>query len=132
MNTEAAIRTIMTTDVISIRTEDTLLKLEEIFNENPIHHVLVTESRNLVGIVSKNDVMKWMWKALSGEISSDRSNVKVKDIMTKDPLTVDCDDSIGLAADIFLANKFHSLPVTDGDELVGIITNHDLIKYCFS
>ncbi|MBK9152119.1 MAG: CBS domain-containing protein [Saprospiraceae bacterium] len=132
MNTEAPIRTIMTTQMITIKPEDTLLKLEEILDSNPIHHVLVTESRNLVGIVSKNDVMKWMRKAMDGLVSKDRSNVLVKDIMTKDPLTVDCDDSIGLAADIFLANKFHSLPVIDGDELVGIITNHDLIRYCFS
>jgi acetoin utilization protein AcuB len=132
MNTETPIREIMSSEIISIKPDDSLLKLEDIFNSNPIHHILVTERNELKGIVSKNDLMKWMRKALDGKISADRSKVLVMDIMTKNPLTVDCDDSVGLAADIFLANKFHSLPVTDGGELAGIVTNHDIIRYCFS
>ena len=132
MNTETPIREIMSSEIITIKPEDSLLKLEDIFNSNPIHHILVTEGQELKGIVSKNDLMKWMRKAIDGKISADRSKVLVMDIMTKNPLTVDCDDSVGLAADIFLANKFHSLPVTDGGELVGIVTNHDIIRYCFT
>lgn len=132
MNTETAIREIMSTEIITLKPGDTLLKLEEIFNTNPIHHILVTEGQELKGVVSKNDLMHWMRKAIDGKISSDRSSVTVSEIMTKNPLTVDCDDSVGLAADIFLANKFHSLPVTDGGDLIGIVTNHDIIRYCFT
>ena len=42
------------------------------------------------------------------------------------------DDTIGLAADIFLANKFHALPVVEDERLVGIVTTHDLLKYSFT
>ncbi|MBK9257943.1 MAG: CBS domain-containing protein [Saprospiraceae bacterium] len=131
MNTETPIRHIMSTEIIKVKPDDTLLKIEEIFSTNPIHHVLVTENSDLKGIISKNDIMNWMRRVLDGNASGDRSRILVQDIMTENPITLDCDDSIGLAADIFLVNKFHSLPVTDGGELVGIITNHDLIKYCF-
>jgi acetoin utilization protein AcuB len=52
--------------------------------------------------------------------------------MTKYPLQLSPDDTVGLAADIFLANKFHALPIVDDGQLVGIVTAHDLLSYSFS
>jgi CBS domain-containing protein len=52
--------------------------------------------------------------------------------MTKYPVQLDPDDSIGLAADIFLANKFHALPIVEDGVLVGLVTSHDLLQYSFS
>jgi acetoin utilization protein AcuB len=52
--------------------------------------------------------------------------------MTPEPIVVDPDDSIGLAADIFLVNTLHALPVVEDNRLVGIITTHDLLKYAFA
>ena len=57
--------------------------------------------------------------------------MQVLDIMTTKVVTLDPDDSIGLAADIFLANRFHALPIVEGKNLVGILTTYDLIKFCF-
>ena len=54
-----------------------------------------------------------------------------REIMTTNPMVLDPDDSIGLAADIFLANKFHALPIVEQTELLGIITVHDLLAHCF-
>ena len=51
--------------------------------------------------------------------------------MTKLPMFLSPEDSIGLAADIFMANKFHALPVVDDNQLIGIITTHDLLAYSF-
>ncbi|MBK7634741.1 MAG: CBS domain-containing protein [Saprospiraceae bacterium] len=61
----------------------------------------------------------------------DRNKIFARDVMTQDPITLDTEDTIGLAADLFLSNKIHSVPVLNGDQLSGIITNHDLLKYCF-
>lgn len=132
MNTEKSIRHIMTTNIVAVKPDDSIMKVEELFQHVPIHHVLVTENKKLVGIVSKLDLLKLYRKELKAEKVLDRSKIFVQNIMTVNPVTIDCDDTIGLAADIFLANTFHSLPVVDGNELVGIITNHDLIKYAFS
>jgi acetoin utilization protein AcuB len=131
MNTETKIKHVMTTKVVAVRPEDSIMKLEELFEVVPIHHILVTEHNNLLGIVSKLDLLKLYRKELEKSNTLDRSQILVQHIMTPNPVTLDCDDTIGLAADIFLSNTFHSLPVVDGKELVGIITNHDLIKYAF-
>lgn len=51
--------------------------------------------------------------------------------MTPYPIQLDPDDSIGLAIDIFLANKFHALPIVEDGALLGIVTTHDLLEYAF-
>lgn len=132
MNTEKSVRHIMTTNIVAVRPDDSIMKVEELFEHIPIHHILVTEHTKLLGIVSKADLLKLYRKELQEENVLDRSKIFVQNIMTVNPVTIDCDDTIGLAADIFMANSFHSLPVVDGNELVGIVTNHDLIKYAFT
>lgn len=122
----------MTTNIVAVRPDDSIMKVEELFEHIPIHHILVTEHTKLLGIVSKADLLKLYRKELQEENVLDRSKIFVQNIMTVNPVTIDCDDTIGLAADIFMANSFHSLPVVDGNELVGIVTNHDLIKYAFT
>ena len=131
MDAETPISEIMIRDVIQVFPDDSLLKLEEIFTSNPIHHVLVVEDGSLVGVVSKSDMME-LYKEYA--YSSEKLNISeltVDEVMTPDPLCLEMDDTIGLAADIILANKFHSIPVVDEGKLVGIITNHDLVKFAY-
>ncbi len=113
----------MSKSVVTINCDDRLGKVREIFNSNPFHHLVVLKNDKVCGIISKIDLMK-------GE-SGASSSTLVEDIMTRDPLSVDPEDSIGLAADIILANAFHSLPVVSDGDLVGIITSHDLIKHAY-
>lgn len=131
MNTETPIKKIKTTKIVYVAPTDTMLKVEEIFEAVPIHHILVVENENLRGVISKSDLLRvYKENAKDGKVP-DRLGLKAEDIMTSDPITLDTEDSIGLAADIFLVNKIHSIPVLNGDQLSGIITNHDIIKYCF-
>ncbi|KXK36329.1 MAG: CBS domain-containing protein [Saprospiraceae bacterium] len=131
MNTEKSIKSILTTKILAIAPDDTMLKIEEIFDTFPIHHILVTVGNELKGIISKHDVLHvYQYHADQGQVP-DRSKITAGDIMTEDPITLDVDDTLGLAADIFLSNKIHSIPILNGFELAGIITNHDLMKECF-
>ncbi|MFN8339607.1 MAG: CBS domain-containing protein, partial [Saprospiraceae bacterium] len=81
--------------------------------------------------ISKHDLLKVYRGAVDAGILPDRSSILAKDVMTTDPITLDTEDTIGLAADIILTNQIHSIPVLNGDQLSGIITNHDILKYCF-
>lgn len=50
----------------------------------------------------------------------------VKEIMTKNPVTIDKGATIADALDIMRSNKFRRLPVMDGDKIIGIVTDRDL------
>ncbi len=51
---------------------------------------------------------------------------KVKDIMTTDVVTITSDTDVVYAFEKLMKHKISSLPVVDGDELVGIITATDV------
>jgi CBS domain-containing protein len=55
--------------------------------------------------------------------------VKVVDVMTKDPLTVIPTDTIGQAEEFMNTNRIRQLPVVNGKELAGIITDRDIRSF---
>lgn len=131
MNTEISINKIKTSKVVYVSPDDTMSKVEEIFDHFPIHHILVLEGDILKGIISKQDLLKLYKEAVDSGILLNRNNINASDMMTINPITLDEEDTIGLAASIFLANKIHSIPIMHGESLTGLITNHDIIKFCF-
>jgi acetoin utilization protein AcuB len=131
MNTEIPVKRIKTSKIIYVTSGDTMLKVEEIFETFNIHHILVVDNEILMGVISKNDLLSIYKNAVSNGQLPNRSQILAKEIMTENPITLDTEDTIGLAADIILSNQVHSIPILNGDQLAGIITNHDIIKYCF-
>ncbi|MDX1407403.1 MAG: CBS domain-containing protein [Saprospiraceae bacterium] len=126
----------MTTNLVTVTPTTSVVEINRIFEEHSFHHIPVVDGGGLVGIISKQDFLQvshalsYNW---SGDIDTDRSfhDFAARDMMTEYPMNLNPDDTIGLAADIFMANKFHALPIIDDDELVGMITTHDLIAYAF-
>jgi CBS domain-containing protein len=55
--------------------------------------------------------------------------MKVIDVMTKDPLTVTPTEAIGQADELMNTNKIRQLPVVEGKELVGIVTDRDIRSF---
>jgi len=138
MNTEKKIKEIMTVNLISVREWTAIDKISELFYASTIHHLLVTDKEGkLTGIISKEDLLQFylaMSFGTTGKRYSEKTmdNTFAKDIMTSNPITIDPDDPIGLAADIFYANEFRALPVVEVDELMGIVTPYDLLKNAYS
>jgi acetoin utilization protein AcuB len=53
--------------------------------------------------------------------------MKVKDVMTKDPITIDPEAAVGTALDVMRTKHIRHLPVVDGTgTLIGIVTDRDL------
>lgn len=52
--------------------------------------------------------------------------MRVRDVMTKDPVTVGPEEPIGTALERMRLGRFRHLPVVEGNRLVGIITDRDL------
>ncbi|MBN2840614.1 MAG: CBS domain-containing protein [Coriobacteriia bacterium] len=55
------------------------------------------------------------------------AELTTRDIMTKDPITVTRDLSVTDAARMMVENRVGALPVLDGDTMVGLVTEGDLI-----
>lgn len=137
MKKDTAIREIMTTDLLTVTPDLSTEKIREIFQKNDFHHIpVVDKGERLVGIISKEDLFKLSYVLslqTTGKTYSEKEyqTLSAKDIMTQYPITLDPDDGVGLAADIFLANKFHALPIVEDGQLLGIITTHDLLQFSF-
>ena len=138
MNTEKTIQDIMTTNLVTVAPEDSFGEVKLLFDKNDFHHLLVVnEEKELIGIISLEDLWRTAYHVsfvTTGQTFSKDwySNYQVKHMMTKKPMTIEPEDTLGLAADIFKANKFRALPVLDGKELVGIVTPYDLMQYAFN
>ena len=130
-HSESTVSSIMTKDVITVQNSDSLHKIQEIFDHNSIHHVVVLNHGIITGIISKNDILNYLMNDTSNTQLQVLSELKAGDIMTADPITIDSDDTIGLAADIILSNKLHSLPVVEDGKLAGILTSHDLLRHSY-
>lgn len=138
MNPNIAVQEIMTTNPVTVLPSASLNEVREMFARHAFHHLPVAGGGGeLVGIISREDFYKVAY-VLSVETTRNASakshfqHLSAEDIMTKYPLQLGPDDSIGLAADIFLANKFHALPIVEEGQLVGIVTSHDLLAHCFA
>jgi acetoin utilization protein AcuB len=133
MNLLAPVSTIMTTKLITLTPDDKVEKAKEIFEAHPIHHLPVVRYKQIVGMVSKSDLLSFIHGFSTAQDGKYMENVrlkawKVEDIMTKRLAKVEVTDSIRTVLDVFLLNKFHALPVMDGEDLAGIVTTHDIIK----
>lgn len=138
MNPERPIQDIMITDLITVSPDASIREIQYLFEANNFHHLpVVDKGETLCGIISREDFFKLAYELslkTTGRTWTEReyNSMKAKDIMTKNPLVLDPEDSIGLAADIFLANRFHALPIVDENRLVGMVTTHDLLLYSFN
>lgn len=138
MNTERPVRDIMTAELITVTPDTGLSSIQNLFEHHLFHHLPVVDKGGvLMGIISREDFYRLAYRMslrTTGKTWSEKEyqSLRAQDIMTKNPLVLDPDDSIGLAADIFLANRFHALPIVEDNQLVGMVTTHDLLLYSFN
>lgn len=125
------VRDHMTPDPIVLAPEDTLRKARQLMEEHHLRRFPVLEDGKLVGIVTDRDVRS---AGMSSAVVQERryveyvlDRIQVGGIMTPHPITVNPETSLKEAAGIILEKKIGGLPVVDGDELVGMITETDLI-----
>ena len=132
IDTNIALKEIMITEVVALHLEDSLRLVDKTFDKYEFHHIPILDTdRKVAGMVSKEDILRLI--SIRKEFSDKEfGSIKIKDFMATNLMTVSPDDSVGLAADVFMANKFHALPIVENDVLVGLVTTHDLIKYAYS
>jgi acetoin utilization protein AcuB len=124
------VKEIMTTKVVTIKSGDTLHKAQSLMVKNSIRHLPVVEKKELLGIITESDIRGAFVQSNndSSRITVlDPKKMMVEDFMTRDPETVQPDTNIEDAALLVYKNKIGSLPVIDGEKLVGIISILDML-----
>ncbi len=128
------IRDWMTKDVITVQPDISMMKASKIMRENKIRRLPVVDAAGkLVGIITDRDLKEASpSKATSldmHELYYLLSEIKVKDIMTKNPLAAKPTETVEKAAVIMMNNHVGGLPVVDENgKLVGVITDSDVFK----
>lgn len=128
------IRNWMTTDVVTISPDTSLLKLGKIMKDKDVRRLPVVDAKgHLIGIVSDRDVRDASPSKATTldmyEMHYLLAEIKASDIMTADPITVTPTDTVERAAMIMLDNKIGGLPVVDDNDcLRGIISEQDVFK----
>ena len=124
----------MTTNVLTANPDTTLPEAHQIMMDNNIRRLpVVDKNGRIIGIITLGDVRGAQPSEATSlsiwEMNYLLSNLKLKKIMTPDPVTVEADATIGEAARIMLENKVSGLPVVDEDnKLLGIITESDIFS----
>lgn len=123
----------MTTDVVTVEPETLMLEAHRLMRSKKIRRVPVVSQGKIVGIITRSDVREAEPSQATSlnvwEINYLLNKLKVKDVMTKDVLTVRPDDSIKTAASLMNDVKIGALPVVKNQaELAGIITESDIFR----
>lgn len=124
------ISTIMTKNVVCVSPEQQILDVKHIYEKkNFHHHIPVTENGKLVGMISLIDFMYHIEGAGIKDDNVIYRKLKVKDIMSQHPFYLSTKATIEEVATVLAEGKYHAVPITDNDKIVGIVSTADIIKY---
>ena len=128
------IEKLMTKNLIKLNLSDQLTKAESLFKGNNIRHLPVVNGNHIVGMLSYNDLLRISFADATDD-DGDTVETTIYDmftleqVMSKQVSAVSASDPIEVAAELFITENFHALPVLEHDKLVGIITTTDMIRY---
>ena len=141
---------IMTRKVITVTPMDSILLVESLLINNQITRIVVQRKRKPVGIITHRNFVPAkipLWIAETAdpkeleryqkvhqimELQSNQLSYllpfKAVDIMTPNPITVDANDDVSVAALLMIRHDISGLPVVRKSMLVGIITKTDIVN----
>ena len=139
---------IMCTTVITVEKDTPISELSDLFVEYNINGIpVLNEDKKVIGIVTQGDLIEQnknlhiptvitlfdavlfleSEKKFEKDVKKLTGN-KVEDIYSPDAVTVAVDTGIDEIATIMAEKDVHTLPVMDGEKLVGVIGKLDLIR----
>ena len=123
----------MTHDPVTITDETSMMKAIHLMKQNRFRRLPVLHENRLVGIVTDRDLKEASPSKATTldvhELYYLLAELQVKDIMTRDPVTVKFNDTVEHAAQLMLENTISGLPVLDDQGLLkGILTQSDVFR----
>ena len=117
------VRDVMNEDFLTISVDETVEEAIRRLVDNHLSGIpAVDEDDRLVGIVSELNLMETLY-------SPEIREMLVRDVMTKDVLTVAPNTMLSDASGLLVAHRIRRLPVVDNGKIVGIVARRDLLRY---
>jgi len=114
------VKDVMTKDVITIDSNQTILDAYRLYRDNKVGSLVVTDSEKCIGIVTERDLIE-------KSIDKDLKTTLVKDIMTSNIRTISPSDNLDTASGIMEKYNIKKLPVLYENNITGIITINDIV-----
>lgn len=136
LNTVKA-KDMMSRSVLTVKKEMTLASLAAMILEKKVSGVpVVDDAGRLSGIVTATDLFSLMYMIKTGQMAEDGQhgvcNPTVDFAMSKDVLSVQEESTLLEIMNIMRGRNIHTLPVTNGGNLIGIIGRRDVLKHFYS
>ncbi|MBM7624037.1 CBS domain-containing protein [Sporohalobacter salinus] len=139
---------IMTKNVVTIHQDKTIKDVAEVLSEHKFSGLpVVNDEDEIVGVITERDLIARNKKlhfpnyiqvldsiiyleSLSEFEDEFRKMIgaKVKDVMTKEVISVDIDTTVDKIVEIMVDNNINRVPVISNDKLVGVVSRADIVK----
>ncbi len=117
------VRDVMNEDFLTISTDKTVEEAIRLLVDNHLSGIpAVDEDDRLVGIVSELNLLETLYSPKIREML-------VRDVMTKDVLTVAPNTMLSDATGLMVVHRIRRLPVVDDGKIVGVVARRDLLRY---
>ena len=112
-------------DAISIEPAATLETAVRTLAEHKIGALLVLgPDRRLIGILSERDIVRVLAEQGVGGLAQPLSQVMIRKVVTCSQ-----SDTVGVLMERMTTGKFRHLPVVEQDQVIGVVSIGDVVKY---
>lgn len=125
---------LMITNLITLRETDSLATAKALMQEKHIRNIpVVNDEDEWVGMLTQREYLRHAFHLVSQfgtqQLSKKEQQTPIANVMTKDMQTLNPETELSVAAEYFIEHKYGSLPVTQDNKLVGILTPIDFVKF---
>ena len=128
MESAVLVRDIMSSDVKTVRPDDSLREIIQKMVKFHIGSVVVVQEKRPVGIVTERDVLVRLSQMGIWTLGQYLDTTRAKDLMSSPVLTIGGHYTIEEASRLMTQKGVKKLAVTRGDELIGIVTATDVMR----
>ena len=127
------VRDIMMKGPVTLEANDVLDLADDVMSLGRIRHIPILAGQRVVGVLSQRDLFySALVKALGVRHREQKDLMKtlrVSEVMSQPVITISPEATVKQAARLMAEKKIGCLPVVEGEELVGLVTETDVLRY---
>jgi len=129
----ATVREIMMKGPVTLECDDILDVADDVMELGRVRHLPVQENGRVVGVLSQRDLFHSALVKVLGFKHREQKDlmrtIRVRDVMSHPVITILPNESVKNAARLMMEKQIGCLPVVEGESLVGLVTETDILRY---